>query len=99
MSATVWKINRNGKRTYVGHVQDNYTLDENEKFEDAEVLKMKSECEHCQDKKTPQSDKIGAFKMDKNGNLVWEDSICGRTVFTAEQVEAIKFLILYNDLS
>ena len=31
--------------------------------------------------------------MDKHGELVWEDSIAGHTVFTAEQVEAIKFLI------
>lgn len=57
---------------------------------------MKSECEHCKDRITPQSDEIGAFKMDKNGNLVWEDSTYGRIVFTTEQVEAIKFLILYN---
>lgn len=99
MSATVWKINMNGKRTYVGHLLDYYSLEEKEKFEDAEMLKMKSECEHCKDRITPQSDRIGAVKMDKNGNLVWEDSTYGRIVFTAEQVEAIKFLILYNDLN
>lgn len=51
-----------------------------------EVAKMEN-------KKTPQSDKIGTFKIDKNGELVWEDSTYGHTVFTAEQVEAIKFLI------
>jgi hypothetical protein len=44
-------------------------------------------------KKTPQSDKIGTFKMDEVGNLVWEDSTYGHTVFTTQQVEAIKFLI------
>lgn len=46
-----------------------------------------------ENKKTPQSDKIGTFKMDKHKELVCEDSIAGHTVFTAEQVEAIKFLI------
>ncbi|WP_158592445.1 MULTISPECIES: hypothetical protein [unclassified Lactobacillus] len=46
-----------------------------------------------ENKKTPQSDKIGTFKIDKNGKLVWEDATYGHTVFTAEQVEAIKFLI------
>lgn len=40
-----------------------------------------------------QSDKIGTFKIDKNGELTWEDSTYGHTVFTAEQVKAIKFLI------
>lgn len=40
-----------------------------------------------------QSDKIGTFKIDENGELVWEDSTYGHAVFTAEQVEAIKFLI------
>ena len=56
------------------------------KFKDGEVMKMKN-------KKTPQSDKIGTFKMDKQGELVWEDSTYGHTIFSAEQVEAIKFLI------
>ena len=28
-----------------------------------------------ENKKTPQSDKIGTFKMAKNGEFVWEDSI------------------------
>ena len=46
-----------------------------------------------ENKKTPQSDKIGAFKMAKNGELVWGDSIYRHIVFTAKQVEAIKFLI------
>ena len=46
-----------------------------------------------ENKKTSQSDKIGTFKIDKNKELIWEDSIAGHTVFTAEQVEAIKFLI------
>ncbi|WP_158592794.1 MULTISPECIES: hypothetical protein [unclassified Lactobacillus] len=46
-----------------------------------------------ENKKTLQSDKIGTFKIDKNGKLVWEDATYGHTVFTAEQVEAIKFLI------
>jgi hypothetical protein len=46
-----------------------------------------------ENKKTPQSDKIGTFKMDEVGNLVWEDATYGHTVFTTEQVEAIKFLI------
>ena len=44
-------------------------------------------------KKTTQSNKSGTFKVDKNGDLVWEDSKYGHIVFTAEQVEAIKFLI------
>lgn len=44
-------------------------------------------------KKTPQSNKIGTFKVNKNGELVWEDSTYGHTVFSAQQVEAIKFLI------
>jgi hypothetical protein len=44
-------------------------------------------------KKTPQSDKVGTFKIDEIGNLVWEDATYGHTVFTTEQVEAIKFLI------
>ena len=55
-------------------------------IKDGEVAKMEN-------KKTPQSDKIGTFKIDKNGELVWEDSTYGHTVFTVEQVEAIKFLI------
>ena len=46
-----------------------------------------------ENKKTPQSNKIGTFKVNENGELVWEDSTYGHTVFTAEQVEAIKFLI------
>lgn len=46
-----------------------------------------------ENKKTPQSNKSGTFKVDENGELVWEDSTYGHTVFTAEQVEAIKFLI------
>lgn len=49
--------------------------------------------EHCKDKKALHLDKSGAFKIDKNQNLVWEDSTYGRIVFTAKQVEAIKFLI------
>lgn len=56
------------------------------KFKDGKVAKMEN-------KKTPQSDKIGTFKMDKQGELVWEDSTYGHTIFSAEQVEAIKFLI------
>ena len=44
-------------------------------------------------KKTPQSNKIGTFKVNKNGELVRENSTYGHIVFTAEQVEAIKFLI------
>ena len=44
-------------------------------------------------KKTPQFNKIGTFKVNENGELVWEDSTYGHTVFTVEQVEAIKFLI------
>ena len=55
-------------------------------IKDGEIAKMEN-------KKTPQSDKIGTFKMNKHKELVWEDSIAGHTVFTAEQVEAIKFLI------
>lgn len=46
-----------------------------------------------ENKKTPQFNKFGKFKVDKNGELVWEDSKYGHMVFTAEQVEAIKFLI------
>jgi hypothetical protein len=33
--------NKNGKYVFLGHVSDNYPLDENEKFEDAEVTKNK----------------------------------------------------------
>ncbi|WP_158592451.1 MULTISPECIES: hypothetical protein [unclassified Lactobacillus] len=44
-------------------------------------------------KKTTQSDKIGTFKIDESGNLVWKDATYGHTVFTTQQVEAIKFLI------
>lgn len=45
-----------------------------------------------ENKKMSQSDKIGTFKIDENGELVWEVSTYVHTVFTAEQVEAIKFL-------
>lgn len=46
-----------------------------------------------ENKKTPQSDKIGTFKIDKNGELIWEDDTYGHIVFTTEQVEAIKFIL------
>ena len=46
-----------------------------------------------ENKKTPQSNKSGIFKVNENGELVWEDSTYEHIVFTAEQVEAIKFLI------
>jgi hypothetical protein len=82
----LYRKNKNGEYVFLGHVPDTYPLDENEKFEDMRRLKMEN-------KKMPQSDKIGTFKINENGNLVWEDATYGHTVFTAEQVEAIKFLI------
>ncbi|MFD1286475.1 hypothetical protein [Lactobacillus melliventris] len=39
------------------------------KFKDGKVAKMENK------KNATQSDKIGTFKMAKNGELVWEDSI------------------------
>lgn len=32
MEKAVWKINKNGKRTYVGHVPDEYKLKKGEYF-------------------------------------------------------------------
>lgn len=81
MARTVYRKNKDGKVTYVGHVPSEYQLKDNEFFQ-----KLPNE-------KTPQSDKIGTFKIDENKELIWEDSTYGHTVFTAEQVEAIKFLI------
>lgn len=32
MAKAVWKIDKNGKRTYVGHVPDSYQLKDGEQF-------------------------------------------------------------------
>lgn len=32
MAKAVWKIDKNGKRTYVGHVPDGYQLKDGERF-------------------------------------------------------------------
>lgn len=32
MAKAVWKIDKNGKRTYVGHVPDSYKLKDGERF-------------------------------------------------------------------
>lgn len=32
MAKAVWKIDKNGKRAYVGHVQDGYQLKDGEQF-------------------------------------------------------------------